>query len=89
MLSQKVTLINKLGLHARASMKLVSLAERYSSEILIKFNNREINAKSIMNMMVLAAANGSELTLNINGSDENEALKAILDLINNRFGEDE
>ena len=87
MLTEKVIIINKLGLHARASMKLVNLASRYESEIHITFKNHEVNAKSIMNVMILGAKKGSELTIKSNGTDEKEALKAIVKLIQDRFGE--
>ena len=89
MLKQEITIINKLGLHARAAMKLVNTAGRFESEILITFNNREINAKSIMNLMVLGASKGSQLTLSVTGDDEKNAMKAVVDLINNKFGEHE
>lgn len=80
---------NKLGLHARASMKLINVAGRFQSEILIKHANAEVNAKSIMNVMALAVSKGSEIELIIDGPDEKEAMKAVVELINDRFGEDE
>ena len=89
MLKQEITIINKLGLHARAAMKLVNTAGRFESEILITFNNREINAKSIMNLMVLGASKGSQLTLTVTGNDEKNAMKAVVELINDKFGEHE
>ena len=89
MLKQEITIINKLGLHARAAMKLVNTAGRFESEILITFNNREINAKSIMNLMVLGASKGSQLTLSVTGDDEKNAMKAVVNIINNKFGEHE
>lgn len=89
MQSQRLTIINKLGLHARAAVKLVNTASRYASEIMIRFNNREIDAKSVMNVMVLGAGQGSNIELVINGEDEEQALKALVELINDRFGEDE
>ena len=89
MLTEKVIIINKLGLHARASMKLVNLASRYESEIHITFKNHEVNAKSIMNVMILGAKKGSELTIKSNGTDEKEALEAIVKLIQDKFGENE
>ena len=89
MLKQEITIINKLGLHARAAMKLVNTAGRFESEILITFKNREINAKSIMNLMVLGASKGSRLTLTVTGNDEKNAMKAVVELINDKFGEHE
>lgn len=89
MLSKKITIINKLGLHARAAMKLVTIAGKYQSKILLHFKNREINAKSIMNLMVIGATKGSELHITTEGLDENEAMHAVCELINNKFGENE
>lgn len=89
MLTEQVTIVNKLGLHARAAMKLVNMAGRFESDILITFKNREVNAKSIMNVMVLGASKGSNLTLTAEGNDEADAMTAIKDLINNKFGEHE
>lgn len=88
MIKKKIKIINKLGLHARASMKLVNLACRFSSEIIIRYRNHKVNAKSIMNVMVLAATQGTEIELEIHGEDEADAWKAISELINQRFGED-
>ncbi len=89
MLKQSLTIINKLGLHARASMKLVNLAGRYQSEILIRHQDREVNAKSVMGVMVLALSKGVEFELSVEGPDEAEAMQAVAELINDRFGEDE
>lgn len=89
MLEQDITIINKLGLHARAAAKLVNTASGYQSEILISRNGREINGKSIMGVMMLAAALGSEIHLKIEGDDEQQAMQGITDLINDRFGEGE
>lgn len=86
---QRITLINKLGLHARASAKLVSLASEFDSEITLKRNGQTVNAKSIMGLMMLAAAKGSELELCTDGKDEKKALEALAALIGNRFGEGE
>ena len=84
-----LTIVNKLGLHARAAMKLVDTASRYSSETKIRFNDREINAKSIMNVLVIGATYGSEIEVMVSGEDETEAFQAIQKLINDRFGESE
>lgn len=84
-----VAITNKLGLHARASAKLVSLAAEFKSEITLARNGQQVNGKSIMGIMMLAAAKGSELQVCADGKDEAKAVEAIVNLINNRFGEDE
>ncbi len=89
MLTKKLTIINKLGLHARAAMKLVNLAGRYQSEILITYQGNTVNAKSIINVMVLGAAKGAEIEVSVEGDDEIEAMEHIVSLINDRFGEAE
>jgi phosphocarrier protein len=89
MLHQKITIINKLGLHARASAKLVNLASRFASESQLIKDGQKVNAKSIMGMMLLAAKKGTELELVVSGEDEEAAMAAIVELINNRFGEEE
>ena len=80
---------NKLGLHARASAKLTQLASSYESEVWMEKGPRRINAKSIMGVMMLAAGKGSMVVVETTGSDEQEALEAILKLINDKFGEGE
>ncbi len=80
---------NKLGLHARASAKLTQLASSYESEVWMEKGPRRINAKSIMGVMMLAAGKGSMVVVETTGSDEQEALEAILKLINDKFGEEE
>jgi len=89
MINKKIQIVNKLGLHARAAMKLVNLASRYQSKILISYNNREVDAKSVMNVMVLAAGCGTTIELIVSGDDEKEAMDAIEKLINDKFGESE
>lgn len=89
MINTKIQIINKLGLHARASAKFVSTASRYQSSIDVTKDQKTINGKSIMGVMMLAANKGSELTLEIDGPDEVEMEEAIIALINNRFGEEE
>ncbi len=84
-----VEIINKLGLHARASAKLSQLASEYPCEVFMAKNGRRINAKSIMGVMMLAAGLGSVVTIETVGDKEDEALKKICDLINDRFGEGE
>ena len=89
MLSSDVTISNKLGLHARASAKLTQLAGQYQSQVWISRNNRRVNAKSIMGVMMLAAGKGSSVTLETDGPDEGAALNAIIALIDGKFGEGE
>ncbi|KPK71058.1 MAG: phosphocarrier protein HPr [Acidithiobacillales bacterium SM23_46] len=85
----KILIVNKLGLHARASAKFVSLASEFSAEILLRRNSQEVNGKSIMGIMMLAAGKGSELELCARGKDEHEALEALSALVQERFGESE
>lgn len=84
-----VAICNKLGLHARASAKFVSLAAEFKSEITLARNGQQVNGKSIMGIMMLAAAKGSQLQVCASGHDEDRALQALAALIENRFGEDE
>jgi len=87
MICQKILIVNKLGLHARASAKFVSLASEFNAEILLRRNGQEVNGKSIMGIMMLAAGKGSELELCAKGKDEREALEALSALVHERFGE--
>ena len=87
MIERKVTIINRLGLHARAAAKLVDCATRFSSRIDLLKQDHGVDAKSIMSVMMLAAGQGTELTLRISGEDEQDALEALVGLINDRFGE--
>lgn len=89
MIEKQLTIINKLGLHARAAAKLVKTAGDYSSEIKIIKQEREVDGKSIMAVMMLAASRGTELIFRISGDDEAQAMAAIETLINNRFDEAE
>ncbi|CAB1277272.1 HPr family phosphocarrier protein [Candidatus Nitrosacidococcus tergens] len=89
MLKDNITIINKRGLHARAAAKLVTLASRFKSKVTIKYNEKEANGKSIMGIMMLAASQGVCLQISISGTDEEQALTQIKDLINNRFDEGE
>jgi phosphocarrier protein len=84
-----VTICNKLGLHARAAAKFVTLASKFASEIELIRDAKRVNGKSIMGVMMLAAAKDTELTLSAVGEDEEKALDELETLINNRFGEDE
>jgi phosphocarrier protein len=87
MQSQTIKIINQLGLHARASAKLTKLASEFPCEIFIEKKGRKVNAKSIMGVMMLAAGIGSEVQLETIGEQEQEAMIAILALINDKFGE--
>jgi phosphocarrier protein HPr len=89
MIEETVTIINKLGLHARAAVKFVNTANRFTSSVKINKNESEIDGKSILGILTLAATQGSEIILKINGADEKSALKALRELILNKFGEDE
>lgn len=88
MLQQNVQIINNLGMHARASAKLTQLAGNFQSEIWLGRNGKRVNAKSIMGVMMLAAAKGSEISIETSGDDEMQAMQALLDLIHTRFGEE-
>ncbi len=89
MISQQITIINKLGLHARAASKLVNQACQFESDVYIDKQGHRVNAKSIMGVMMLAASKGTEITLEAEGADEQACLEAIAALINNRFHETE
>ena len=89
MQQQEVEIINKLGLHARASSKLTQTASSFKSEVWISKNGRRVNAKSIMGVMMLAAEKGSKVVVETVGTDEQQALDALLQLIGNKFGEGE
>ena len=87
MITQNIEIINKLGLHARASTKLTQTASQFESEVWISRNNRRVNAKSIMGVMMLAAAKGSIISIETTGNDEIAAMEALVMLINDYFGE--
>ena len=89
MLQREVEIVNKLGLHARASAKLTQVAGRFKASIWVGRNGRRVNAKSIMGVMMLAAARGSTITVETDGPDEAEALEAVTQLIAGRFEESE
>ena len=89
MLKQEIEIINKLGLHARASTKLTQVAGQFAAEIWIERNGRRVNAKSIMGVMMLAASKGSKIVLESSGVDEAAAMQALAALINDKFGEGE
>jgi phosphocarrier protein HPr len=83
----KLTISNKLGLHARASAKLTKLAGSFQCDVFMTRNGRRVNAKSIMGVMMLAAGQGAEVELETSGADEQQALDAIQALVNDKFGE--
>jgi len=89
MISRNITIINRLGLHARAATRLVNCASDYAAEIIVKKGARSVNGKSIMGVLTLAAATGTDLTIEADGADEKQALDAVIKLISSRFGEDE
>jgi phosphocarrier protein HPr len=89
MQQREVEIINKLGLHARASAKLTQLAGSYQCEVWLTRNGRRVNAKSIMGVMMLAAAKGSKVEIETSGEDEEAAMLALVELIVQRFGESE
>lgn len=89
MIKTQIRISNKLGLHARASAKLTKLAGGFRSEIHLSRNDRRVNAKSIMGVMMLAAGLGSEITIETDGEDEQAAMDAIRALVDGKFGEGE
>ena len=89
MVFRSVVLQNKTGLHARPASKFVETANKFTSEIMIKKENTTVNAKSIMGVMVLGANKGTEIIIEADGSDEEEAVKALVDLVESKFDEEE
>ena len=89
MISDTITIVNKLGLHARAASKLVNCASEFESEVFITRKDNRVNAKSIMGVMMLAASKGSELCLEVDGPDERACFDALVELVASRFGESE
>ncbi|MDO5070566.1 HPr family phosphocarrier protein [Neisseria sp. Dent CA1/247] len=89
MLKQSIEIINKLGLHARASSKFTQTAGQFQSEVWVSRNDRRVNGKSIMGLMMLAAAKGTVIELETDGPDEAAAMQALVGLINDYFGEGE
>jgi len=88
MTSRQVTVVNRLGIHARAAAKFVHLATRFQSRVLVGRDAREMDGKSIMGILLLAAARGSTITISADGGDEREALDALAGLVESGFGED-
>ncbi len=89
MLRQELEIINKLGLHARASAKLTQTAGRFKSDIFVSKVGKRVNAKSIMGVMMLAAGKGTKIEVETSGADENDAMDAVVLLVNDKFGEGE
>lgn len=89
MAQRDVELVNRLGLHARAAAKFVNVSSGFSSEITVQFNDEEVNGKSILGLLLLAAPCGSLLTVRARGDDADSALEAIESLVSGRFGESE
>jgi phosphocarrier protein len=89
MQEREVIIINRLGLHARAAAKLVTLASSFSSEIDISKNGQTVNGKSIMGVMMLAASRGTNLVITVNGEDEDTAATQLAELVQDKFGEAE
>ena len=89
MIQQELEIINKLGLHARASAKFTQLAAKFKSDVWLTRNGRRINAKSIMGVMMLAAGKGAKVQLEADGEDEGACIAALAGLVNDKFGEGE
>lgn len=83
-----VTVVNQLGMHARAAAKFVHLASRYASDVRVSRHGREMDGKSIMGILLLAAARGSSITISADGTDEGDAVAALAGLVDSGFGED-
>jgi phosphocarrier protein HPr len=88
MTSQEVTVVNQLGMHARAAAKFVHVAARYQSRVRVARDAREMDGKSIMGILLLAAARGSTITISAEGDDERDAVRALVGLVRSGFGED-
>jgi phosphocarrier protein len=88
MTSQQVTVVNQLGMHARAAAKFVHLATRYTARVKVTRDGREMDGKSIMGILLLAAARGVTLTISADGPDEASAVDSLIDLVESGFGEE-
>lgn len=88
MIEKETEIVNRLGLHARAAAKLVHTAGNFQSRVTVEKDGEEVDAKSILGVLLLAAAQGSQVTIRCEGADEQEALRAVTDLIANRFDEE-
>jgi phosphocarrier protein len=89
MQSREITITNKLGLHARAAAKLVGIANGYGAEVSLEKQGQQVNGKSIMGVMMLAASKGSVVQINVTGEGEEEAMQKLVELIEDKFGEGE
>ena len=89
MQTKSITIVNKLGLHARAAARLVQVASKYDCDINISLNSKKVNGKSIMGIMMLAASRGSVVEITTSGADEKSAMDGLEALIQSRFGEEE
>ena len=89
MLSEDTTIINKLGLHARAAALFASTAARFSSQVLVAVKGKQVDGKSVMSLMLLGASQGTDITLHTDGEDQQEAMQTLLQLVANRFNEEE
>jgi phosphocarrier protein len=89
MLSREITIVNRLGLHARAAAKLVGLASGFGADVTLERQGQRVNGKSIMGVMMLAASKGTALQLTVDGEGEEELMKALVELIEDKFGEGE
>ena len=88
MIEQETEIVNRLGLHARAAAKLVHTAGGFQSKVTVEKDGEEVDAKSILGVLLLAAGQGSQVKIRCDGSDEEQALRAVTDLISNRFDEE-
>ena len=88
MVQKVVQVKNKLGLHARPALLFVNIAAKFEADVYLGRDNHEVNGKSIMGVMMLAAEMGSKLTITVKGQDEKEAIKALIDLIDKKFNEE-
>jgi phosphocarrier protein HPr len=88
MTSESVTVVNQLGMHARAAAKFVHLATKFQARVRVARDRREMDGKSIMGILLLAAARGSVITVSADGADEGEAVRALVELVQSGFGED-
>ena len=87
MITKKLTILNKLGLHARAAAKVVSTANEFESKIIITKDNKNADARSIMKLLMLSASQGSRISVEVDGADQKDAMKSIEKLFNNKFDE--
>ena len=87
MITKKLTILNKLGLHARAAAKVVSIANEFESTIIITKDGKNADARSIMKLLMLSASQGSRISVEVNGADQKDAMKSIVELFNNKFDE--